>query len=142
MAGRGGIGEGDLPPYRIEECGDPGAFELNEDRRDDGPPAALVEGFWEADMGGGGNIPLVTAVALKEGVDVTDVAGVSGALLLVESSIMADSTSLALDSLRKIFGRLCCPCALGVRVWRLLLGMRVLRPTAWASNSPFLVEIR
>lgn len=80
----------------------------------------------------------------REGVLPTEVAGVSGAA--ISSLSTADSASLAQDSLRNILGRVkgvvALPCALGVRVCRVLLGMRVLRPTAWASKVPFLVDIR
>jgi len=146
MAGRGGIGDGDLPPYRTDD--ERGEFDeaLKEDLRDEGPAtpppatpppnpvpeAPLEEGFGAT--GGGGNILVV-----REGVLLTDAAGVSNVLLSSLSKTIAESASLTLDSRRKRFGRLR-SCALGVRTCR--VGIRVLRPTACASNCPFLVEMR
>ena len=107
MAGRGGIGEGDLayrlPLAKVE--GEAGALELKDDLRD------------EDSIGGGGN--------MNAGVLLTDVAGVNGPLSLPwldadgwgSSDVSnADSMSLAVDGRRNILGRPD-PCALGVREW-------------------------
>jgi len=108
MAGRGGIGDGDLPPYRTDDAR--GEFDeaLKEDLRDEGPPtpppatpppnpvpeAPLAEEGLRA-TGGGGNILVV-----REGVLLTDAAGVSNVLLSSLSMTIVESASLALDSRR------------------------------------------
>lgn len=111
IAGRAGIGDGERP-YLLKVEGELGAFDpLNDERREEG-----------LSMGGGGNID-------ADGVLATDVAGVNGASPTSSFKSIADSASLAVDSLRNILGRLeLWPWALGVRLCR--CGMRAFFPIA------------
>ncbi len=111
MAGRAGMGLGDLNRLKFEGAGEEGAFEpLKEDLREEGC------GMLFSDGPGGGNM---------EGVELTEVAGVSGAASFAEItgvavvdqsagpslSSSADSTSLvavAVLSRRRKCGRVFC----------------------------------
>ena len=122
------MGEGERPMCVLNCEGDPGAFELKEERREIGR------------SDGGGRKTDCDGVLAIEG------AGVSGTALIgavdVPSSlslcptyslalVIADSASLAVDSARLILGRLL-P-TLGVRLC--LTVIFVFLPTAWTSKG-------
>lgn len=118
MAGSAGMGEGDLPyrpppKLKLEGAGDDGAFDPeNED--------LLEEDCFSLSIGGGGNMEAATCEGGNEGVDATEVAGVSGPASLLEfepenktdassregNSLAADSASLAVLSRLYSPGRL------------------------------------
>ena len=112
-------------------AGELGAFEpLKDERLDDGRSY------------GGGNM-VIEGVLATEAVGVRSAGGWSFELEAATSSlnrsltlVITDSVSLAVDSRRKLRGRLC---VLGVRLWR--WPMRVFRPTAWTSRLPDLYEM-
>lgn len=131
MAGKGGIGDGDRPMWVLYCEGDPGAFELKEERRD------IVRSE------GGGRKTDCDGVLAIDGAGVSGTAEIgtvedpaSSSLLSLcpicsLALVIADSASLAVDSALLMRGRLL-P-TLGVRLCRTVI--LVFFPTACTSTG-------